>query len=246
MEVRRFFSDGLSSKAGLCELDKAQSHHIINVLRLKTGDDVELFDGKGCVAKAKIAVLGKAKVTCEILEKTVSGGYKPETVFAIAMGLIKDKKMRFALEKLSEIGVYEFYPVICARSVPSFKDEADRKKKAGKWKKITVESAKQCQRNTCMSVCELTTLEQFIEVSEGFQNKYFADIKAEDCLSGRLLNITGSSICLIGPEGGFSAGEKDALIRKYFCPVKLGVNILKSETAAIYAGVLQAASYLKK
>ncbi|MBN2189984.1 MAG: 16S rRNA (uracil(1498)-N(3))-methyltransferase [Candidatus Aureabacteria bacterium] len=245
MEIRRFFSEALSPEGGLCELDKAQSHHIINVLRLKPGKEIEIFDGKGCVARARIEISGKTKVACRIIERNFSGR-KQEAVFAVALGLIKDKRMRFALEKLSEIGVGGFYPVICARSVPFFKDDEDRGKKSGKWGKIAVESAKQCQRNTCMSVYEISTLEQFLEVSNSFRNKYFADAEAGDYLSGRLPGTAGSSICLIGPEGGFSAGEKEKLLEKSFCPVRLGVNVLRSETAAVYAGILLADFYFKE
>ncbi|MDD5644492.1 MAG: RsmE family RNA methyltransferase, partial [bacterium] len=230
MEVRRFFADTISPETGPLELDRPQSRHIMNVLRMKIGDEIELFDGRGSSAKAEITSLGKTNVRCRILERTVFLNEAGQPV-AIAIGLIKDKRMKFALEKLSEVGVDEFYPVICGRSVVSLDSDEEKKEKVEKWRKNAVESAKQCKRITCMDVREINTFNRFVEHCEKFERKYYADMGSEDFLSASAAAGGGGSICLIGPEGGLLPAEKDYLTKKSFRPVKLGVNILRSETA---------------
>jgi 16S rRNA (uracil1498-N3)-methyltransferase len=204
--MRRFFVERLGARVAL---DARQSRHAARVLRLRPGDAVTLFDGRGQEADGRIV---------ELLPCIVEAG-EPRTAPArgplIAAALPKGKRADFMVEKLSELGVAAFRPVHFARSVRRATPAALRR-----FERIAVESAKQCGRSRVMEILEPATPAELP-----------ADIMVADPSSAEPLR--GAAV-LIGPEGGLTDAERARFSRFGW----LAPNILRVETAAITAAVL--------
>lgn len=206
--------------------------YLLRVLRLETGDFVEVFDGKGNRYKTRI-VEYEDGYFLEVIEEL-----EPETVKALKIslgqGVLKGEKMKWVIQKATELGVDRIIPVKSSRSVPFFEGD-EPKKKAERWRKIAQEAAKQSNRSTVPEVCEPIELYQFLEEARGTKLAFWE--RAEKRLKETLEEIQpGDEITLlIGPEGGFSDREASLISRGGFALCQLGERILRAETAALVA-----------
>ncbi|HMB95908.1 MAG TPA: RsmE family RNA methyltransferase, partial [Tepidisphaeraceae bacterium] len=143
-------------KIGTITLDKTQAHHLRNVLRLKTGAAIELFDDQGNLADATIQQCDADHVSMRI-EQIQAGQSSRQIV--IASALPKGERADWMIEKLSELGVHRFIPLATARSIvlPKGRNKQER------WQRIATESAKQSRRAGVMQINELTPLEKVVE-----------------------------------------------------------------------------------
>jgi 16S rRNA (uracil1498-N3)-methyltransferase len=204
--MRRFFVERLGPRV---ELDERQARHAARVLRLKPGDAVTLFDGRGHEADGRIARIRPCVIEAGEPRTSASGGT------LIAAALPKGKRADFMVEKLSELGVAAFRPVHFARSVRRATASALRR-----FERIAVESAKQCGRARVMEILEPAT------PAELPADLVVADPRAAEPLRAEAV--------LIGPEGGLTDAERARFSRFG----RLARNILRIETAAIAAAVL--------
>lgn len=236
MEVKRFFSETVSGKDNIVKLDKTQSRHILKVLRIKSGREIELFDGKGKVARAFIRTAPNGIVNAEIMGMK-TGNFEYTLKVDIALGVLKEKGMDIAVQKLSELGVKRFTPVICKMSVPVLNNPEAVQKKKARWDKISLESAKQCKRSNLMEVLPSVKFKDFLKMASG--KKFFGSMDATESFKRDMFkDNNGNVICAVGPEGGFSEKEEEELRVNHFIPVSLGLYRLRAETAAITAAAI--------
>ena len=229
--MRRFFINPaqLHNNRGL--ITDQEARHISQVLRLKAGTHLELFDGEGMVYQAEISAIHKATVETQILS---SQRYQATPPFlSVAQSLVKANKMDLIVQKATELGVAEIWPVIsqhCAVTSASAHQ-------ISRWQRIAHESCKQCNRPMPLLIHETSTLSELYSRTHASVAKIMlweneADTTLQD------VNFTSSKhvSLLIGPEGGFSNAEAEAAIHHGFQTVALGPRILRAETAAI-AGI---------
>lgn len=204
-------------------------HHIKNVLRKKIGDIIEVSD-LGWQYKAEISSINPDSIKLKILEKSVlpSHEVKIRLFQAIPKGKIED-----ILAKTTELGVWEFYPIITERTIVRI----DKKeKKLEKWNKIIIENAKKVGIPTPMrlgNIINLSELDRFT-----FQDEpkiLFWECEEENNLHCFLKKIDSTKPIniLIGPEGGFSIREIDFLQKSGWITISLGKRIYTVETATI-------------
>ncbi|MGQ0794317.1 MAG: 16S rRNA (uracil(1498)-N(3))-methyltransferase [Deltaproteobacteria bacterium] len=206
--------------------------HIVRVLRLNHGDRLTLFDESGIEYTGAIERITSRDLTVSILlEKKVET--ESRLNISLLQGLPKADKMDFIVEKSTELGVKEIIPVITSRSIIRRTDKAPR------WRKIAVESAKQCRRSTPPAIGEVVDFNTAIKsYNDGNRLKI---IFYENCLDNMKSYINTSSqlptdiILFIGPEGGFSDNEILSAKQFNFIPLGLGPRILRTETAGIAA-----------
>lgn len=237
MQTYRFFVNKIADNAALIQGE--DFNHITSVLRLDTGDAINVFNYEHGEFKATIKEINRHdKIISLTVGEKIRGREQNSVKIAAAIALIKKENMELILEKLTEIGVDEIIPVITKRSIIKIKEE---EKKQLRWKKIIHEAIKQCGRisapvvhKTAGSVEELVkTAGEGVKllVWEKEENNFLIDEAIKARAAARILFF-------IGPEGGFEQSEAEFLIGSGFIPVSMGDTTLRSETAAILAGGL--------
>jgi 16S rRNA (uracil1498-N3)-methyltransferase len=231
---RRLLVPGLSP--GRIPLPPDQAHHARDVLRLKEGDPIELFTPAGQTAAATLVSVMPSEVVAEVQE--IHDRPPAAIDLAIASAVPKAARADWMIEKLSELGVARFIPLITDRSVV----HPEGRGKLQRWQRLAAESAKQSRRPGVMQITPLTRLADLLDKAD--PNARTATLStAPDALplSSILHPPSSSLLLLIGPEGGWSDPELALFQNRHLTPITLGATILRVETAAIAAAAVVAA-----
>ena len=212
-------------------LDKSQSHYIYKVMRIEKGQKFSLFNETG-EWEAEILNISKKivsfKVTKQIRQK------ENEKKIWLAFSPVKSNYFNFMIQKSTELGVTNFFPIITDRTIV-------RTINTERLNKIIIESSEQSNRINVPSLEKIQSLDNFLKNNNSL-NLIFGDLNT----GNKSLNVdTKKTICiLIGPEGDFSEKERSKILKyKGVQRIKLNDNILRTETAAIAA--LSVINYLK-
>ena len=212
--------------------DKAEAHHIRDVMRLKKGDIVDIFDGQGREFSCYIEEINKNEVIIKIKEESVS---KHDRLFSITLyqAIPKKTKMDFIVEKTVELGVARIVPIVTDRTVPEIKDFT---KKVERWRRIGMASSKQCGRRILPVISDVTDFNSALIDSKQKDFTVFASLDKESKpLKNISRGLTPAHIAVfVGPEGDFSPREIALAKENGSSMCSLGSLVLKSETAAIY------------
>jgi 16S rRNA (uracil1498-N3)-methyltransferase len=234
--VRRFFlekEDILSEKPTLRGPDVK---HIRTVLRLKPGDDLFLFDGKGWEYRALITASTSKAVVLSVVETFRSTSESPAQI-SIGQSLLKAKKMDNVVRQVTEVGAHALIPIMTQRSVPQPKPERWAEKER-RWRTIAWESLKQCGRSQTPRLDSPLSFGVLVRSSQAYNRRFiFHDDRAESALATFTKETTKGLgvLALIGPEGGFTPEEVDMALDAGFRCVSLGPRILKADTAVVAA-----------
>jgi 16S rRNA (uracil1498-N3)-methyltransferase len=239
--MHRFFISPETWNAGTLSLAGPEAHHARKVLRMRVGEKIVLFNGRGHEITAEIVDLGVDKI---VLRK-LHGAETPPVQCRIVLGqaIPKGKNMDLIVQKAVEIGAAEIVPIISDRTIVQVDSESAAQKQS-KWQQIVVEAAKQCGQNWLPHVRAPRKLSELFSapgdgsfdlqligsLQPGAQHlkKILADYSTEHQHRPR------SVLMLVGPEGDFTPAELE-LARRHGCqPITLGPIILRVETAAIY------------
>jgi len=220
----RFFSDNLS-------LSKEDINHIANVLRLKTGDEITICDGKLTDYKCSITKISKSAVEFKVLGSAPNLS-EPCMQITLFQGLPKSDKMDLIVQKCVELGVSQIVPVESARSISKIKGSGD--KKTARWQSIAEAAAKQSGRGIMPEIGNVISFDEAIKLMVSYDIALMPyELERENSIATALktsANISNIAI-FIGPEGGIS-GEEIALAKsKGIQTVTLGRRILRCETA---------------
>lgn len=209
------------------ELPEGAAHHAARVLRLRDGDAVVLFDGRGGEYEARLSMPGKA-VWAETGERRDPARESPLAV-TLVQALSSSDKMDLTIQKAVELGVATIQPVVSAKSVVRLSAEREAKKLAH-WRRIAIAACEQCGRNVVPPVAEPVTLDRYRAPADA------SKILLSPSGTRRLRDLAKTPVVLAaGPEAGFSEEEEKMLERAGFVPVRLGPRILRTETAALAA-----------
>lgn len=210
--------------------------HATKVLRLKTGDKIQICDGEKNEYICLIQEINKKQIKCEIIEHFINNNESNLNI-TLFQGLPKAQKMELIIQKGVEIGIKEFQPIITERVVVKTEGR-DLKNKLDRWNRISYEAAKQSNRGIVPRVNDVLDFEEAINKLNEFdvvfvpyekeKNKGFKKTLKE-------INDVKSVAIIIGPEGGFSEQEIDIFIKNNYIPITLGPRILRTETAGLVA-----------
>jgi 16S rRNA (uracil1498-N3)-methyltransferase len=232
--MRRFFLDRemiLSEKPTLTGPDVK---HIRTVLRLKPGEEIFLFDGKGSEYRARITASTPKTIILSVLERFPSISESPVEI-TIGQGLLKAKKMDRIVRQVTELGIYALIPLLAKRSVPRPRPERWAEKEQ-RWETIAQESLKQCGRSQMPCLEPPTSFKELVAVSRTHDLKIIFHEGNPGEESNLYLNDprdVRSVLALIGPEGGFTPNEVQMALEGGFVCVSLGPRILKADTAVV-------------
>ena len=225
--IRLYFPDKIQSDLS-SHLTYDQTHYVKDVMRLKIGDKLSIFNTLGewhaiietyekNIAKIRI----KEKVRDKDNEKNIWLAFSP----------IKQNPLNYIIQKGTELGVQRFIPILSERTIV-------RKINIERIKKIIVESSEQSNRVSVPEINKLESLENFLSRFPKNGCLIFCDINSNKNNLKNILdkNVDGPICILIGPEGDFSENERKVIIDlNQTCSISLAKNILKAETAALSA-----------
>lgn len=217
-------------------IDGKEAHHILDVMRMKDGDDVVIFDGTGREYAGFIKFVdarGKSLVVEIVRTKYPTEDSKPEIILAQAMP--KKDKMDYIVEKGTELGVSRIIPVETQRTIVKVDDERGRKK-VERWRKIALGSAKQCGRSDIPTIEKIQKFPDIVKTLDSYDLVLVAWLSdSTEPIKDVLSNFSkGKVIVFIGPEGDFTSEEIDMIDMDNCHFVSLGDRVLKSDTAGLY------------
>lgn len=233
-KFRRFFINENLKINNTIKLPRDLRRHIVDVLRLKSGDLIRLFGRDGIEFLAEIS-LDRCGVKARIL-KEIRNTEKDEEKLKVTLcqALPRLKKMDLIVQKSTEVGVSKIIPFISARSVQK---DARLSQKQKRWEKIMIESARQSERPVIPEIEEIMSIEDILTNNYGNALKIILspdeNNKFRDILKS--VEVPKGVVVVVGPEGGFEKDEIQLAINNGFIPAKLWDNILRTETAGIIA-----------
>jgi 16S rRNA (uracil1498-N3)-methyltransferase len=227
--VPRFYLDAPLRAGGVCALPEDSAHHAVHVLRLREGDEVTLFNGRGGEFAARIASMQRLKISIDLLQHRAVERESPLRVTLI-QGVSSGERMDSTLRKAVELGVAEVQPVLATRSVARPKGERAEGRRSH-WQKVVIAACEQCGRNRIPEVLPLIALADY---RPGQGAKVLLSPSSQAPLSKLSFN-ENQFILAAGPEAGFTEEEEARLVEAGFVPASLGPRVLRTETASVAA-----------
>ncbi len=240
MARRRFFVQQIRN--GQAEIAGDEAYHLTRVLRVEEGQIYEISDGAQ-VWLARVSEARKGRVafeTGEIVEPN-----PPPVRIAVYAGLIKFDRFEAGLEKCTEVGVERIVPVICGRSENGLERAVEKRR--SRWERILLEASQQSRRDRVPELGDPIDFDEaaaapgdtrlFLEEQPGAAPLLRALPEPERRMATDVVAL------LVGPEGGWTDGERALAAKGLWTPVSLGVQILRADTAASVAAALVAAAW---
>jgi 16S rRNA (uracil1498-N3)-methyltransferase len=231
----RLFVDIMLAQGVPVSLPDAAAHYLVNVMRLRDGDEVHLFDDRSGEWRARLADVGRKRASAVPEELLKPRESVPDLWLCAAP--IRKARGDWVAEKACELGVARFVPVVTRRTVVD-NPRLDR------LRAHMIEAAEQCGRTALPVLSETTTLERLLAGWPAGRALIFADEEGGAPFAQIAGRIAAPAAILIGPEGGFDEAERAVLVaHPQAVRVSLGPRVLRADTAAIAAVALwQAAS----
>ena len=219
----RLFVRSMLGEGAPVELDASQANYLGNVLRLEAGAELLIFDGRSGEWLARIADASKKRMKLTVERRTREPETAPDVWLAFAP--VKRAQTDWLVEKATELGAARLIPEMTRRTI------AERVK-LERLQAIAIEAAEQCGRTRLPEIDEPTALAQLLKGPD--RALYFADEQGGEPVASAFR--PGPATILIGPEGGFTDGER-ALVHAApnSVAISLGPRILRAETAALAA-----------
>jgi 16S rRNA (uracil1498-N3)-methyltransferase len=206
------------------------AHHALRVLRLRAGDAVVLFDGRGGEWHATLGVAGRRGEGATVaVERHDAVERESPLAITLAMATIAADAMDYAVRKAVELGCASIAPVVASRSQGS----SHRDARVAHWRRIAIAACEQCGRNRIPAIDAPIPLAAWLDE----RDRRRAGIVLAPGTGATIASLTRSDAMdvLVGPEGGFDATELAAATLAGLTAVSLGPRVLKAETAAIAA-----------
>ncbi len=231
MRLSRLFVDMPLVVGEAIILPKESAHYLLNVLRLRVGREVILFNGKGGEYVARLIAATKKKAELQVDEYKNIERESPLPLILV-QAISRPEHFNYTLQKSVELGVQRIVPVITERSPPL--DQTKISKREQHWRKIIISACEQCGRNRLPQLEDVLPLnillakkpQQGIVLSPLGEHCLCDALKRENTLSARVS-------VLIGAEGGLSEAEIQQAIQVGYLDIRLGPRILRTETAAV-------------
>ena len=208
------------------------ARHLIQVLRAKEGQAVEVSDGQ-YVYQTRVRSIGDGRVSLDIVKVSESNA-EPSLFVTLYQAVAKGERMDWAIQKAVELGVGRIVPVLTKYTVVQL-DEKKAQKRAERYQRIAAEAAKQCRRGRVPEVAALVTFDEAVTTADA-PMKLIAWVQEgqqgqKDVL--RSAHMPQKIDICIGPEGGFAAEEIETARLRGWRSVGLGPRVLRTETAGV-------------
>jgi len=231
--MRRFYTPKENFQADKAILNQAETRHLRDVLRLREGAEIHVFDGEGREFLGAVEKISKSETLLEIIREITPSALESGLDLTLAIALLKGEKFDLVVQKSVELGVNRIIPLNTKRADVKL---TGGEKKLERWRKIALEAAKQSGRAKLLQIEKPIDFKEFVEAESGTRILFaerngasFSEIKTAEQI-----------IAVVGAEGGWEDSEIETAREKGFQIITLGGRILRAETAAIStAAILQ-------
>lgn len=232
MRVIRAFVDRPLAVGASVGLPEDAAAHLVRVLRLREGDACVLFNGDGFDHDARLTEVGKRGATADIVATRAVDVESPLRI-TLLQGIARGEKMDWILQKATELGVAAFVPVSSDRSEVKLDAERAAKRHAH-WRSVVTSACEQSWRARIPAVVAPQSLAAALASLPEAPARWLLDPVAATGVAA--MPAPGAEVVLaIGPEGGWSANDRAALVAAGFDGLRLGPRILRTETAGMAA-----------
>ncbi len=227
--MRCFFCNDITGTGTFVKLPDREERHLFNTIRGRLGDTVQLIDGKGILATAKVA---EDKKLCVL---DVREFKEPGIKVHLFVSPPKHNKMDQMLTQCCEIGIWRITLVIMEHSVVRPEEGIVSEK----WNVHLIEGCKQSRNPFIPILEEVITFPMMLErIAEGKLSAFFGAVE-DGTVGNAISTVAGNDIAwIVGPEGGFSENEESLMKDAGFTPFRIGKWILRTETAAVAGAAL--------
>lgn len=231
MRIPRFYLPVTFQQGKSISLDKPQAHYALTVLRLKDQRPIEVFDGKGNQAQAKLLVTGR-KTADVLIEHCESINTESSLQTVLLQGISKGDRMDYTIQKSVELGVTAIQPLFTERcDVKLTGDRLDKKRT--QWQDIAINACEQSNRNVVPTILPPLSYGDWLSTQTQVSGLVLSPT-AKHSLQTLPSSLSEQSIhLLIGPEGGLTDDEISRGVQKGLTPIRLGPRILRTETASV-------------
>lgn len=232
MPVERFFTDGALEKGLQITLENNEFHHLVHVFRIATGESVELVNGQGALANAKVETIGKRSAVLQV--NAISFQEPPKLEVIIAQAIPRLNRLDFIVEKGTELGMDQLW--LFPGKQGERKQLTDHQLEH--YKAIAVAAMKQCGRLYLPKIIFKPTLDKWESLNGNGNVAFFGDLSPSAPTiheSWKQHRPNKQVLFFIGPESGFSKEEIAFFHQNRIHGVKLHSNILRTDTASLTA-----------
>ena len=223
-----FVPEGSNFSANQIEVDGDEAHHGVNVLRLKTSEEVKISDGVGNWGIGKVSQLDKKSFTVEISTRGFEPAPKQRVV--VVQAILKNDANKEAVDFITQVGADEIIPWQSQHSIGKIDD-----KSLSKWQTVARESSRQSRRVRIPAIANFHSTESLISKIQDLQNIFVLHESAEKRLSQIEINQEADLFLIVGPEGGLSEIEVNAFVAAGAKIVRLGESVLRAANAGAAA-----------
>lgn len=236
--ARRFYAPPENFQDSKIILEADEAKHLRDVLRLREGAQINVFDGAGREFTAAVETIRKQETVLEIIDEVSPSAPESPLELTLATALLKGEKFDLVVQKACELGVTKIIPLQTKRADVRIKDARDGIKRVERWRRIALEAAKQSGRAKLMKVEAPLSFEIFItgkeEVKVLFSERNGTSLASFTSKNSAVRKMTA----IVGAEGGWDDAELAAAEKYNAQIITLGGRILRAETAAIALSAL--------
>ncbi|MDC9725915.1 MAG: 16S rRNA (uracil(1498)-N(3))-methyltransferase [Gammaproteobacteria bacterium] len=230
MRITRFYCPELNTDNELFTLPDAAHRHAVKVLRLKQGDLLRLFDGRGLEVEASLEHVSKRESSVRLGERIDVHNESPLNI-TLLQGISRGERMDYALQKAVELGVNKIIPVVTERcNVQLSGGRSD--KRLAHWQGVMISACEQSGRSILPELMQIQSLEDALN-----ENKVICQLVLDPLADIGFIGLEKQKdiALVIGPEGGFSEQEIAQANSAGFQSIRFGPRILRTETATVAA-----------
>jgi len=244
MTRRRFYAppSAFDSKLESVMLATDEARHLREVLRLKVGDEVHVFNGAGMEFRCSIEESRRDSARLKVVGEVTPARPESPLRLNLAVALLKGEKFDLVVQKATELGVSKVTPVITKLADIRLRDEGDAAKRVARWQRIALEATKQCGRAVVPQITNPVSFASLVNEGRDQPASYLMFSER----NGQSLNEAVSQMsakpsevtAMVGSEGGWADEELETARSAGWTIITLGGRILRAETAAIVVAVL--------
>jgi 16S rRNA (uracil1498-N3)-methyltransferase len=238
MGRRRFYAppEAFSAHSRTVALEADEARHLREVLRLKPGDEVFVFDGAGKEFRCAVESSRRESAVLNVLGEVSPQHPESPLELTLAVALLKSDKFDLVVQKATELGVSRVMPVMTKLADIKLKDESDANKRVTRWRRIALEAAKQSGRALIPEIAIPVAFAELLNAPAANDRVLFSERDGEPFES--MAHKDGPITALVGSEGGWTKDELDKAKAAGWKLMTLGGRTLRAETAAIVAATL--------
>ncbi len=215
------------------ELPEHTAHHAREVLRLRAGAVVRVFDGAGSEFEAVLAEVSRRTVSARVGRAAAP---RPESSLRLVLAIspLRGDRMEIVVQKATELGVTEIWPVVTFRTDAAARP-ALKGSRGERWDRVASGASEQCGRAVVPRLPPTTTLDALLARPFDGTRVALLETPGHPALASLPVDASSPLLLFVGPAGGFEPAEAEALRSAGFAAASLGPRVLRAETAAVAA-----------